>query len=74
MHISGPHLSCASTGEQWHRCLNTVPCLFERAQKFTPESLEFQEKILTRSGLGQNTYLPPGEMHGGNRLLSPSLA
>jgi 3-ketoacyl-CoA synthase len=28
-------------------------------QKFTDESLVFQEKILTRSGLGQKTYLPP---------------
>jgi len=27
--------------------------------KFSDESLEFQEKILMRSGLGQNTYLPP---------------
>ncbi|GFR42579.1 hypothetical protein Agub_g3506 [Astrephomene gubernaculifera] len=27
--------------------------------RFTPEALEFQEKILVRSGLGQETYLPP---------------
>lgn len=27
--------------------------------RFTPEAIEFQEKILVRSGLGQNTYLPP---------------
>lgn len=26
---------------------------------FTPESLEFQRKILERSGLGQETYFPP---------------
>lgn len=29
-------------------------------QKFTPESIEFQSKILARSGLGDDTYLPPG--------------
>jgi hypothetical protein len=29
-------------------------------QKFTPESVEFQAKILARSGLGAETYLPPG--------------
>ncbi|GIL94726.1 hypothetical protein Vretimale_703, partial [Volvox reticuliferus] len=28
-------------------------------QRFTDEALEFQEKILQRSGLGQQTYLPP---------------
>ncbi|GLC34145.1 hypothetical protein PLESTB_000842300 [Pleodorina starrii] len=28
-------------------------------QRFTDEALEFQEKILVRSGLGQQTYLPP---------------
>eukprot|EP00879_Flechtneria_rotunda_P017594 GHRR01018444.1.p1 GENE.GHRR01018444.1~~GHRR01018444.1.p1 ORF type:complete len:456 (+),score=130.64 GHRR01018444.1:379-1746(+) len=30
------------------------------SQKFTPESIEFQSKILARSGLGDETYLPPG--------------
>jgi hypothetical protein len=29
-------------------------------QKFTPESINFQSKILARSGLGDDTYLPPG--------------
>lgn len=29
-------------------------------QKFTPESIDFQSKILARSGLGDDTYLPPG--------------
>lgn len=29
-------------------------------QKFTPESVDFQNKILARSGLGDQTYLPPG--------------
>lgn len=29
-------------------------------QKFTPENVEFQAKILARSGLGEDTYLPPG--------------
>lgn len=28
-------------------------------QKFTPENVEFQAKILARSGLGDDTYLPP---------------
>ncbi|GAX78445.1 hypothetical protein CEUSTIGMA_g5886.t1 [Chlamydomonas eustigma] len=28
-------------------------------KKFTEESLVFQEKIMARSGLGSNTYLPP---------------
>ncbi|KAG2449792.1 hypothetical protein HYH02_005315 [Chlamydomonas schloesseri] len=27
--------------------------------RFTDEALDFQEKIMTRSGLGQETYLPP---------------
>ena len=31
-----------------------------RHQKFTPENVEFQAKILHRSGLGDDTYLPPG--------------
>lgn len=31
-------------------------------QKFTEDSLAFQEKIITRSGLGPQTYLPPGEL------------
>ena len=30
-----------------------------RAQKFTPRNVEFQSKILARSGLGDDTYLPP---------------
>jgi 3-ketoacyl-CoA synthase len=29
-------------------------------QAFTPENQEFQSKILDRSGLGEETYLPPG--------------
>jgi 3-ketoacyl-CoA synthase len=29
-------------------------------QKFTPENVEFQAKILARSGLGEETNLPPG--------------
>jgi hypothetical protein len=29
-------------------------------QKFTPKNVEFQSKILARSGLGDDTYLPPG--------------
>jgi 3-ketoacyl-CoA synthase len=29
-------------------------------QKFTPRNVEFQAKILARSGLGDDTYLPPG--------------
>jgi 3-ketoacyl-CoA synthase len=27
---------------------------------FSEQSLEFQEKIMERSGLGDETYLPPG--------------
>jgi hypothetical protein len=30
------------------------------SKKFTEESVAFQEKILQRSGLGDQTYLPPG--------------
>lgn len=30
-------------------------------QAFTQESLDFQEKVLARSGLGEETYLPPCE-------------
>lgn len=30
-------------------------------QAFTPENLEFQEKVLLRSGLGEETYLPECE-------------
>ena len=29
-------------------------------QKFNKESLEFQQKLLERSGLGNETYLPAG--------------
>lgn len=32
------------------------------AKKFTAESLDFQEKVLLRSGLGDETYLPEGVM------------
>jgi 3-ketoacyl-CoA synthase len=34
---------------------NTIDC-----GKFTPKNIEFQSKILDRSGLGDETYLPPG--------------
>ncbi|KIZ01226.1 3-ketoacyl-CoA synthase 4 [Monoraphidium neglectum] len=34
---------------------NTAEC-----GKFTPKNVEFQSKILARSGLGDDTYLPPG--------------
>lgn len=30
-------------------------------QAFTQQSLEFQEKIMERSGLGDETYLPAGK-------------
>lgn len=29
-------------------------------QKFSQESISFQEKIIAKSGLGQETYLPSG--------------
>jgi 3-ketoacyl-CoA synthase len=32
----------------------------EACGKFTPRNVEFQAKILARSGLGDDTYLPPG--------------
>ena len=32
-----------------------------RSQSFTPENVTFQEKIVMRSGLGDQTALPPGE-------------
>lgn len=32
------------------------------AQKFTQESLDFQNRLLERSGLGEETYLPPALM------------
>jgi 3-ketoacyl-CoA synthase len=31
----------------------------QQRQKFTPENVDFQAKILARSGLGDETYLPP---------------
>ncbi|KAL6779764.1 PKS3 [Auxenochlorella protothecoides x Auxenochlorella symbiontica] len=34
----------------------------ERIGAFTPESLEFQRKVLERSGLGEETYLPEAVM------------
>ncbi|KAL2325185.1 hypothetical protein Fmac_024243 [Flemingia macrophylla] len=34
----------------------------EKAGAFSEENLAFQKKILERSGLGQNTYLPPAIM------------
>lgn len=36
---------------------------------FTPESIEFQQKILARSGTGQGTAWPPGTVH----MLRPEL-
>jgi hypothetical protein len=45
-------------------CVSTVSLVRHATpfapQKFTPESIEFQSKILARSGLGDDTYLPPG--------------
>ena len=32
-------------------------------QRFGPEALEFQEKIIERAGLGDETYLPQGELY-----------
>ncbi len=40
--------------------LNPAPCTLYTLQKFTPESVAFQAKILARSGLGDETSLPPG--------------
>lgn len=42
---------------------------------FTEQSMEFQEKIMERSGLGDNTYLPMGNMpvHATYPLPSPSI-
>lgn len=52
--------SCCST----HCALPPAPTHPEPfecpTQAFTEENLEFQQKILARSGLGQHTYLPPG--------------
>lgn len=31
-------------------------------QMFNEQSLEFQEKIMERSGLGDETYLPEGQL------------
>jgi hypothetical protein len=38
-------------------CVSALP----DAQKFTEEELDFQEKILYRSGLGDETAVPPCE-------------
>lgn len=38
-----------------------VPCCPCCLQAFTQESLDFQEKVLARSGLGEETYLPACE-------------
>ena len=37
-----------------------LTCYHNAAQTFTQQSLEFQNKIMTRSGLGNETYLPDG--------------
>ena len=34
------------------------------AQVFNEQSLEFQDKIIERSGLGDETYLPDGKLLG----------
>ena len=49
-----------------HSALSFFPflLLLLLLQTFTPESLEFQEKIIARSGLGQQTYRPPGRPGG----------
>jgi 3-ketoacyl-CoA synthase len=46
----GPERRC--TRETFMRCSRLTGC-------FTDASLEFQRKILERSGLGEDTYLPP---------------
>lgn len=39
-------------------------CRCRAPQAFTQESLDFQEKVLARSGLGEETYLPECERSG----------
>ena len=50
-------------GPSRSRPLTTAPPpspLSPAPQKFTARNIEFQEKILARGGLGDETYLPPG--------------
>lgn len=43
---------------------SACPCapLSSPCQAFTQENLDFQEKVLLRSGLGEETYLPECEL------------
>ena len=38
-------------------------------QGFTPESITFQEKMVAKGGLGDETYLPEGALHRSPRVL-----
>lgn len=55
-------ISHTATGCCTLHSIALLPCALAppARQKFTPRNVEFQAKILARSGLGDDTYLPPG--------------
>jgi FAE1/Type III polyketide synthase-like protein len=38
--------------------------LSKKSGVFSEKAMQFQERIMEKSGLGDETYLPPGEAHG----------
>ena len=49
-------------------CLDKPSCCM---QAFTEKSMEFQTKIIERSGLGNETYLPDGRLAAGTCASQP---
>ncbi|KAF6264839.1 FAE1/Type III polyketide synthase-like protein-domain-containing protein [Scenedesmus sp. NREL 46B-D3] len=52
--------SCYKPPDSWKTPKQMFNDCSVASKKFTPESIDFQGKILARSGLGDDTYLPPG--------------
>ena len=51
---------CCRAGKHPSRGLTRVGLLM--LQGFTPESITFQEKMVAKGGLGDETYLPKGTL------------
>jgi hypothetical protein len=64
----GSMVSCAGMCKAWFgtdRRRLSCPLAACVLQRFDENELDFQEKILYRSGLGDETYIPPCELHMG---------
>jgi 3-ketoacyl-CoA synthase len=61
-----PHLTCIPVGTLICRLKISRDLFVELSKKsgvFSEKAMQFQERIMEKSGLGDETYLPPGEAH-----------